>query len=120
MYVHTLSLQDAPPNCRWNCSTAADNDTRSVTGASCASSRLNKALSTPAWCKRCSTRCARPLVHKVSADALTAIGIGQPLRISVRSSTATFALMRSEEHTSELQSLMRNSYAVFCLKKKNK
>src|SRR3546814_3217139 len=30
-----------------------------------------------------------------------------------------FAL-RSEEHTSELQSLMRTSYAVFCLKKKNK
>src|SRR3546814_2115576 len=27
---------------------------------------------------------------------------------------------RSEEHTSELQSLMRTSYAVFCLKKKNK
>src|SRR3546814_1885180 len=32
---------------------------------------------------------------------------------------ATFAnLQRSEEHTSELQSLMRISYAVFCLKKK--
>src|SRR3546814_748544 len=30
------------------------------------------------------------------------------------------AIMRSEEHTSELQSLMRISYAVFCLKKKNK
>src|SRR3546814_2856567 len=28
-------------------------------------------------------------------------------------------LTRSEEHTSELQSLMRISYAVFCLKKKN-
>src|SRR3546814_4322662 len=27
-------------------------------------------------------------------------------------------LLRSEEHTSELQSLMRNSYAVFCCKKK--
>src|SRR3546814_1561381 len=27
-------------------------------------------------------------------------------------------LIRSEEHTSELQSLMRSSYAVFCLKKK--
>src|SRR3546814_4671699 len=27
--------------------------------------------------------------------------------------------VRSEEHTSELQSLMRNSYAVFCLKKNN-
>src|SRR3546814_1821604 len=30
------------------------------------------------------------------------------------------ALCRSEEHTSELQSLMRISYAVFCLKKKKK
>src|SRR3546814_3821512 len=29
------------------------------------------------------------------------------------------AVVRSEEHTSELQSLMRISYAVFCLKKKN-
>src|SRR3546814_6271102 len=29
------------------------------------------------------------------------------------------ANLRSEEHTSELQSLMRISYAVFCLKKKN-
>src|SRR3546814_3215062 len=28
------------------------------------------------------------------------------------------SVLRSEEHTSELQSLMRNSYAVFCLKKK--
>src|SRR3546814_5245754 len=31
----------------------------------------------------------------------------------------TLDVMRSEEHTSELQSLMRISYAVFCLKKKN-
>src|SRR3546814_7430569 len=30
------------------------------------------------------------------------------------------AVLRSEEHTSELQSLMRISYAVFCLKKKTK
>src|SRR3546814_10797018 len=30
------------------------------------------------------------------------------------------SVRRSEEHTSELQSLMRNSYAVFCLKKKIK
>src|SRR3546814_7011956 len=38
-----------------------------------------------------------------------------------KSSDPTFSakvLTRSEEHTSELQSLMRNSYAVFCLKKK--
>src|SRR3546814_10793045 len=32
----------------------------------------------------------------------------------------TFSQSRSEEHTSELQSLMRISYAVFCLKKKKK
>src|SRR3546814_9423479 len=32
---------------------------------------------------------------------------------------STMAEIRSEEHTSELQSLMRISYAVFCLKKKN-
>src|SRR3546814_2400156 len=32
---------------------------------------------------------------------------------------ALFLALRSEEHTSELQSLMRISYAVFCLKKKN-
>src|SRR3546814_9666875 len=38
--------------------------------------------------------------------------IGPPLR--------GMLWIRSEEHTSELQSLMRISYAVFCLKKKNK
>src|SRR3546814_16997735 len=38
---------------------------------------------------------------------------------SVRGSRPS-TLRRSEEHTSELQSLMRISYAVFCLKKKNK
>src|SRR3546814_9185402 len=37
-------------------------------------------------------------------------------RISARSQTRS---IRSEEHTSELQSLMRISYAVFCLKKKH-
>src|SRR3546814_1993315 len=42
-------------------------------------------------------------------DDLTAITLGQD-----------GAFRRSEEHTSELQSLMRISYAVFCLKKKTK
>src|SRR3546814_6581626 len=40
------------------------------------------------------------------------------LRCSKANSSGT-TLLRSEEHTSELQSLMRISYAVFCLKKKN-
>src|SRR3546814_1274936 len=39
-------------------------------------------------------------------------------RPSRRKATARARLLRSEEHTSELQSLMRISYAVFCLKKK--
>src|SRR3546814_3001805 len=38
---------------------------------------------------------------------------------SARRSLQTLGLDRSEEHTSELQSLMRISYAVFCLQKKN-
>src|SRR3546814_10680032 len=34
--------------------------------------------------------------------------------------TQSYIVLRSEEHTSELQSLMRISYAVFCLKKNNR
>src|SRR3546814_5180037 len=41
---------------------------------------------------------------------------GSPVTAAVTPPTA--ALIRSEEHTSELQSLMRISYAVFCLQKK--
>src|SRR3546814_3087514 len=37
----------------------------------------------------------------------------------VKRDAGTCDVLRSEEHTSELQSLMRISYAVFCLKKKN-
>src|SRR3546814_9374862 len=37
----------------------------------------------------------------------------------VETTPVPFLGLRSEEHTSELQSLMRISYAVFCLKKKN-
>src|SRR3546814_8566815 len=38
---------------------------------------------------------------------------------AVRSGKVQRGQLRSDEHTSELQSLMRNSYAVFCLKKNN-
>src|SRR3546814_2984432 len=47
------------------------------------------------------------LIHKIW---VAVIGKVKPMRIA----------SRSEEHTSELQSLMRISYAVFCLKKKRK
>src|SRR3546814_10591777 len=40
-------------------------------------------------------------------------------RAAVQRGLQVYKEVRSEEHTSELQSLMRISYAVFCLKKKN-
>src|SRR3546814_10835068 len=43
-----------------------------------------------------------------------------PLSPPPRSAAQAWRPCRSEEHTSELQSLMRISYAVFCLKKKRK
>src|SRR3546814_2020459 len=43
----------------------------------------------------------------------------QPVGVGERRAGEARAQQRSEEHTSELQSLMRISYAVFCLKKKN-
>src|SRR3546814_1170576 len=41
-------------------------------------------------------------------------------RINFPAESLFFAIRRSEEHTSELQSLMRISYAVFCLNNKKK
>src|SRR3546814_10145535 len=43
---------------------------------------------------------------------------GHPTTFTDRNGTRTARTRRSEEHTSELQSLMRISYAVFCLTKK--
>src|SRR3546814_2777180 len=48
------------------------------------------------------------------------IAVQSSTTISCRSMLTRPQSMRSEEHTSELQSLMRISYAVFCLKKKKK
>src|SRR3546814_10913658 len=45
-------------------------------------------------------------------------GIAKHASIASAMKMAESLCFRSEEHTSELQSLMRNSYAVFCLKKK--
>src|SRR3546814_1785897 len=51
----------------------------------------------------------------IAALLYTSGSTGRPKGVMVSHAN----LWRSEEHTSELQSLMRNSYAVFCLKKKN-
>src|SRR3546814_1214570 len=56
------------------------------------------------------------LADEVHDDLVAVLGF-MPFR---RGFVALLLRRRSEEHTSELQSLMRISYAVFCLKKKNK
>src|SRR3546814_9762261 len=65
----------------------------------------------------------RHLILPVTTLALLrAGGITRYVRASMRETLRRdfIRTARSEEHTSELQSLMRNSYAVFCLKKKIK
>src|SRR3546814_13752808 len=55
------------------------------------------------------------------APLFAALDAPLPARIRVGRGASNAANKgRSEEHTSELQSLMRSSYAVFCLKKKKK
>src|SRR3546814_5198868 len=54
-----------------------------------------------------------------SKRALAAVGDMPPGRPPAEGRAPVDIVARSEEHTSELQSLMRISYAVFCLKKKN-
>src|SRR3546814_3387748 len=56
---------------------------------------------------------ARAPTPTITADAATRAVMTK----NARRSTAAEPPRRSEEHTSELQSLMRTSYAVFCLKK---
>src|SRR3546814_3700937 len=54
----------------------------------------------------------------VVADVDDLVGVDVVLDGKLARGDDTLGLVRSEEHTSELQSLMRISYAVFCLKKK--
>src|SRR3546814_3300294 len=61
------------------------------------------------------------LQHWYSNDRYFVVRKHSPGRRAIVAHPATSLLQRrSEEHTSELQSLMRISYAVFCLKKKIK
>src|SRR3546814_5647504 len=59
----------------------------------------------------------RVLVPRVIRDdARYATAVGEDHDLKIDSGIAPADAGRSEEHTSELQSLMRSSYAVFCLK----
>src|SRR3546814_10780673 len=62
---------------------------------------------------------AKAFLEWLAADNFTFLGHAE-FRADADSPSDGQGLRRSEEHTSELQSLMRISYAVFCLKKKIK
>src|SRR3546814_2026565 len=72
--------------------------------------RSSRSRSWESCCQRSTNRSARKFGSARTLASCAIASIIGPLRPAAR----------SEEHTSELQSLMRNSYAVFCLKKKNK
>src|SRR3546814_9936641 len=59
----------------------------------------------------------RMVVSNISRGAGSVALSARPALPNTLSTSGTVLISRSEEHTSELQSLMRNSYAVFCLKK---
>src|SRR3546814_1519176 len=90
-YGHTLSLHDALPICFWPIH-----------------ARRTYASGKPRPSKPCTSSGAASRPH------------GRPPPGPRQGADAPRRRDRSEEHTSELQSLMRISYAVFCLKKKTK
>src|SRR3546814_5536028 len=74
-----------------------------------------KTLSDPAWAKG---RAASVASGREVFAADCVVCHGEQGRGSQQLGAPNLTDQRSEEHTSELQSLMRISYAVFCLKKK--
>src|SRR3546814_6995326 len=70
---------------------------------------LNSRMVMKSWIARMK-KAAMTMIHAITSTAIST-------KLSKKSIGPTSSF-RSEEHTSELQSLMRISYAVFCLKKK--
>src|SRR3546814_4867250 len=84
-----------------------------------ASSSLSSTAGAPAPLAPESAITGWPLSASSSADK-AAINSSSSVSILFNATITGLSVRRSEEHTSELQSLMRISYAVFCLKKKTK
>src|SRR3546814_9771251 len=71
------------------------------------------------WRRKNWWRISMTITHSYSPRSSSALRKHRTQASSANAWTS-ISYTRSEEHTSELQSLMRISYAVFCLKKKNK
>src|SRR3546814_9682030 len=73
----------------------------------------------PSFCASLTPRPTSLMTILPSSDSTTSVSTSK-LNCSVTELSLSSHSTRSEEHTSELQSLMRITYAVFCFKKKNK
>src|SRR3546814_33697 len=82
--------------------------------------RIEPAMLTLAHEGAAASRDRFELVHRYRAARPNARWQADHTQLDILILDASGKKARSEEHTSELQSLMRISYAVFCLKKKNK
>src|SRR3546814_3748179 len=85
----------------------ADHDVSSLEFLRCGTAPLSRQL-------------ARDFKELIGTDIIEGYGLTEATSISAMNPRFGEKRIRSEEHTSELQSLMCISYAVFCLKKKNK
>src|SRR3546814_1890262 len=70
------------------------------------------------WMRLVARSARIPVPRIVEAGLVTVTRTGDLASSSSGNMFSCSVFIRSEEHTSELQSLMRSSYAVFCLKKK--
>src|SRR3546814_10173401 len=103
-YLHTLSLHDALP----------------ISLCQLHSSPEVQRLGLPKLQMKRSSQGRESEIELALAEVMAkATASGPSLAAISFSRRAISSSARSEEHTSELQSLMRISYAVFCLKKKN-
>src|SRR3546814_4210355 len=115
------------PNCALLLSPLPNNDTYGAHTARCCGERCSRCASF-----RHSARCGRDgcpaalgpscgvpdEVHRACTEQTALHGSMLSTREQLSEAMGDRRWTRSEEHTSELQSLMRISYAVFCLKKK--
>src|SRR3546814_2803389 len=122
-YCHTLSLHDALPISFYGDSLPAFIETFSPTASVpyLADVARLEMLRVRAYHAADSTPLSTDAIARFLADTDTLPLLRVALSPSLFLLRSRYAVVtRSEEHTSELQSLMRISYAVFCLKKKKK
>src|SRR3546814_5304320 len=82
---------------------------------------FRSSMKSPLWHSSTASRWVAALTYPFPRGIASRLsGQLSPCRKQALASSPTWAAARSEEHTSELQSLMRISYAVFCLKKKTR